>query len=73
VILLYVNALHHALQRFINTCIILHEARSQIYIANDYKNMEKLGVAVGILRYALNKLQGKSPGKLHMLSIHMQL
>ncbi|MCO5572311.1 hypothetical protein L7F22_026064 [Adiantum nelumboides] len=49
------------LKRFINTCIILHEARSQVYIANDYKKQESLGIAVGILRYAMNKFQGKSP------------
>ena len=60
------------MQRFINTCIILHEARSQIYIANDYKKLEKLGVAVGILRYAMNRLQGKSPGKvLHAIIMRM--
>lgn len=43
--------------------MILHEARSQIYIANEFKKQEKLGVAVGVLRYAVNKFQGKSPGK----------
>ncbi|MCO5564320.1 hypothetical protein L7F22_017980 [Adiantum nelumboides] len=51
------------LKRFINTCMILHEARSQVYIANDYKKQESLGIAVGILRYAMNKFQGKSPGE----------
>eukprot|EP00250_Pteridium_aquilinum_P010801 c19633_g1_i1 orf=493-1632(+) len=57
------NDLSEKLRRFINTCMILHEARSQIYIANEFKKQEKLGVAVGILRYAMNKFQGKSPGE----------
>lgn len=57
------NDVSEKFRRFINTCSILHEARSQRYIASDYKKMEKLGVAVGILRYAMNKLQGKSPGE----------
>lgn len=57
------NDVSEKLKRFISTCIILHEARSQIYIANDYKKLEKLGMAVGILRYAMNKFQGKSPGE----------
>ncbi|KAH7416057.1 hypothetical protein KP509_14G073100 [Ceratopteris richardii] len=49
-------------KRFINTCMILHEGRSQIYIANEFKKQEKLGVAVGVLRYAANKFQGRTPG-----------
>lgn len=57
------NDLSERLRRFLNTCMILHEARSQIYIANEFKKQEKLGVAVGVLRYAVNKFQGKSPGE----------
>lgn len=57
------NDLSERLRRFLSTCMILHEARSQIYIANEFKKQEKLGVAVGVLRYAVNKFQGKSPGE----------
>lgn len=58
------NDLSEKIKRFINTCMVLHEARSQAYVANEFKKQEKLGVAVGILRYAMNKFQeGKAPGE----------
>lgn len=57
------NDVSDRFKRFINTSMALHEARSQRYIAFDYKKMENLGIAVGVLRYAMSKLQGKSPGE----------
>ncbi|KAH7316326.1 hypothetical protein KP509_21G088300 [Ceratopteris richardii] len=50
------------LKMFISTCMILHEGRSQIYIANEFMKQDRLGVAIGILRHAMSNFQGRSPG-----------
>eukprot|EP00249_Psilotum_nudum_P001349 c13793_g1_i1 orf=295-1434(-) len=57
------NDVSEKFRRFIMTCSILHEARSQRYIASELKKIEKLGIAVAVLRYAMNRVQGKSPGE----------
>ncbi|KAJ7553656.1 hypothetical protein O6H91_06G107600 [Diphasiastrum complanatum] len=51
------NDVSDRLKRFLNTTSGLHEARSWRYVAEDFKKSEHLGVAVGILRHALNKVQ----------------
>lgn len=52
-------------QKYLNTCSVLHEARSQRYIAEDFRKAEKLGVAVGILRHAMSRVkQVRTPSKI---------
>ncbi|KAL2610120.1 hypothetical protein R1flu_028693 [Riccia fluitans] len=44
-------------RRFLNICKVLHESRSQRYIAADFRAEEKLGMAVGVLRHSVNRVQ----------------
>ncbi|GLJ07982.1 hypothetical protein SUGI_0078990 [Cryptomeria japonica] len=57
------NDISDRFRRFLSGCSILHEARSQRYIAGDLKVSEQMGLAVGVLRYALSNFQGKWPGE----------
>lgn len=49
------------MQKFIKTASVLHESRSQRYIAAEYTKIEKFGVAVGVLRYSLSRVQPLRP------------
>ncbi|KAH9322983.1 hypothetical protein KI387_017622, partial [Taxus chinensis] len=56
------NDISDKFRGFLSGCSILHEARSQRYIADDLmKTPEKLGLAVRLLRHATSKFQGKLP------------
>ncbi|KAL3678362.1 hypothetical protein R1sor_021318 [Riccia sorocarpa] len=49
-------------RRFLNICKVLHESRSQRYIAAEFRTEEKLGMAVGVLRHSMNRVQSvRSP------------
>uniref|UniRef100_A0A0D6QZH8 BRO1 domain-containing protein n=1 Tax=Araucaria cunninghamii TaxID=56994 RepID=A0A0D6QZH8_ARACU len=60
-------------KRFLSGCSILHEARSQRYIADDLKASEQLGLAIGVLRYGMSNFQGKLPGKALPFRVFLQL
>ncbi len=42
-------------------CSVLHESRSQRFIAAEYTKIERFGVAVGVLRYSLSRVQQVRP------------
>lgn len=42
---------------------MLHESRSQRYIAGEYTKIESFGVAVGVLRYSLSRVLPLRPSK----------
>lgn len=48
-------------QRYISICCVLHESRSQRFIAAEYTKIERFGVAVGVLRYSLSRVQQVRP------------
>ncbi|BBN19824.1 hypothetical protein MPTK1_8g13960 [Marchantia polymorpha subsp. ruderalis] len=48
-------------RRFLNLSKVLHESRSQRYIAADFRTEEKLGMAVGVLRHSMNRVQMVRP------------
>ncbi|GFZ18503.1 hypothetical protein Acr_27g0002420 [Actinidia rufa] len=48
---------------FVSSCKALHELRSYKYLADGLKVAGQIGVAVGILRHALNYVQKKIPGE----------
>lgn len=50
------------LKKFIRTASVLHESRSQRYIAAEYTKIERYGVAVGVLRYSLQRVRPLRPG-----------
>lgn len=51
------------LQEFITSCKALHELRSQRYLADSLRVAGQVGVAVGVLRYALVNAKKKMPGE----------
>ncbi|XP_073396909.1 uncharacterized protein [Physcomitrium patens] len=51
------------LRKFIGVCSVLHESRSQRYIAAEYTKVESFGVAIGILRYSLSRVQSVRPSE----------
>ncbi|CAM6091200.1 unnamed protein product [Calypogeia fissa] len=51
------NDIPEKFRKYLTICSVLHEARSQRYIAEDYRKAEKLGVAVGILRHATSRVK----------------
>lgn len=57
------NDISDRFRRFLSGCIVLHEARSQRYIASELKAAEQLGIALGVLRYAKGNFQGRLPGE----------
>lgn len=58
------------MQKYLTICSVLHEARSQRYIAEDYRKAEKLGVAVGILRHSMSRVkQVRTPSKILVRSL----
>ena len=52
----------NSLQKFIRIASVLHESRSQRYIAAEYTKIERFGVAVGVLRYSLKRVLPLRPG-----------
>ncbi|XP_073395450.1 uncharacterized protein [Physcomitrium patens] len=56
------NDLTGKLMKFIRMCSVLHESRSQRYIAAEYSKIERFGVAVGVLRYSLKRVLPLRPG-----------
>lgn len=51
-----------SLQKFVRIASVLHESRSQRYIAAEYTKIERFGVAVGVLRYSLKRVLSLRPG-----------
>lgn len=51
------------LRKFIATCSVLHESRSQRYIAAEYTKVEGFGVAIGVLRYSLSRVEPLRPSE----------
>ncbi|XP_065880339.1 vacuolar-sorting protein BRO1 [Euphorbia lathyris] len=47
---------------FISSCTALHELRSQKYFAESLKTDGQVGVAIGVIRDAVNKAEKKMPG-----------
>ena len=54
----------NSFQKFIRIVSVLHESRSQRYIAAEYTKIERFGVAVGVLRYSLTRVLPLRPGKI---------
>eukprot|EP00252_Welwitschia_mirabilis_P000115 TRINITY_DN10082_c0_g1_i1.p1 TRINITY_DN10082_c0_g1~~TRINITY_DN10082_c0_g1_i1.p1 ORF type:complete len:242 (+),score=61.38 TRINITY_DN10082_c0_g1_i1:251-976(+) len=57
------NDLSDRFKRFLSGCNLLHEARSRVHIARELKEKDQLGVAVGVLQYAMRNIQGKQPAE----------
>lgn len=57
------NDISDKLRKFIATCSVLHESRSQRYIAAEYTKVEGFGVAIGVLRYSLSRVQPLRPSE----------
>jgi hypothetical protein len=55
------NDVSDKLRRYISICSVLHESRSQRFIAAEYTKIERFGVAVGVLRYSLSRVQQVRP------------
>lgn len=51
------------LRKFIAMCSVLHESRSQRYIAAEYTKVEGFGVAIGVLRYSLSRVEPLRPSE----------
>ncbi|KAG0558944.1 hypothetical protein KC19_10G066200 [Ceratodon purpureus] len=56
------NDISGKLKKFIRIASVLHESRSQRYIAAEYTKIERFGVAVGVLRYSLTRVLPLRPG-----------
>lgn len=57
----YLLSFLFVLQEFISCSGALHELRSQKYFAESFKKDGQIGVAIGVLRDALNKAKKKMP------------
>ncbi|CAK9207580.1 unnamed protein product [Sphagnum jensenii] len=55
------NDVSDKLRRYMSICSVLHESRSQRFIAAEYTKIERFGVAVGVLRYSLSRVQQVRP------------
>lgn len=51
------------MQEFISSCKALHELRSQKYLAESLKVTSQVGVAIGVIRDALQNSKKKIPGE----------